>query len=300
MAAGYSRPRSRWFSAAVSGKGKARWGRVVADGWVCRKVDDILVFLMFRAKVANLICAGDVILGSNEVIIGEQSSPGLCDLKARLSEMVLMTKLSAEEKAQFRAKRYADDGVRALAVDGGVSSREVADAVKEKMDSAYAGIHVTDEGLATARGGSLEVLEFSVGVQSCGRRLWWHHRSKNVESVLAGRGQNVRRLRHWRSGTVQRELLKVVGGRMDSMAWLTRADSDGAGGVRGAGDFRRDLKISVVELFLELVLVLDYPMSKLIQWIKEMCRSWYVWDEVVVVLQRMSDLLAVMKKTAKV
>ena len=87
---------------------------------------------------------------------------------------------------------------------------------------------------------------------------------------------------------------------MDSMAWLTRADSDGAGGVRGAGDFRRDLKISVVELFLELVLVLDYPMSKLIQWVKGMCRSWYVWDEVVVVLQRMSDLLAVMKKTAKV
>ena len=33
-------------------------------------------------------------------------------------------------------------------------------------------------------------------------------------------------------------------------------------------------------------------MSKLIQWVKGMCRSWYVWDEVVVVLQRMSDLLA--------
>jgi hypothetical protein len=117
---------------------------------------------------------------------------------------------------------------------------------------------------------------------------------------LAGHGQNVRRLRHWRSGTVQRELLQVVGGRMDSMAWLTRADADGAGGVRGAGDFRRDVKIFVVELFLELVFVLDYPMSKLIQWVKGMCRSWYVWDEVVVVLQRMSDLLAVMKKIAKV
>ena len=87
---------------------------------------------------------------------------------------------------------------------------------------------------------------------------------------------------------------------MDSMAWLTRADADGAGGVRGAGNFRRDVKMSVVELFLELIFMLDYPMSKLIPWVKGMCRSWYVWDKVVDVLQRLSDLLAVMKKTTKV
>ena len=86
MTIGYQRPKTRWFTAPTAGKGKARWGRSAEQGWINRKVDDIVVFLEFRAAVANLFCVGDKILGSEEVIIGEQPSLGLCNLKARLCE----------------------------------------------------------------------------------------------------------------------------------------------------------------------------------------------------------------------
>ena len=235
IAIGYQRPKNRWFTAPMTGKGKARWGRSAEQGWVNRKVDDIVVLLEFRAAVANLFCVGDQILGSEEVIIGEQTSPGLCDLKARLSERKMRSTIPANQMAVYRAGRFADDGIRLSAVDGRsggtAASRALVEAVKVAMAAAYPGVEVTEEGRATAEGGEVELLEYKIGVQATGKQLWWHHKSKDIEQILGGGGQRFRRLRHWQSGTSGGSLLRAVKGRLDDMAMMTRADHSGSKGV---------------------------------------------------------------------
>ena len=120
--------------------------------------------------------------------------------------------------------------------------------------------------------------------------MWWHHKSKDIEQIPRGGGQRFRRLRHWQSGTSGRSLLQVVKGRLDDMAMMTRADHSGSEGVRGSGNLVKDLAVSVLELVVELVLELGYPIGRLVQMMKGLGRRWNVWSEMVMVLQRFRDL----------
>jgi hypothetical protein len=134
------------------------------------------------------------------------------------------------------------------------------------------------------------LLEYRFGVQADGQQLWWHHKSKNIEQILAGGGQRFKRLRHWQSGTSAINLLKVVKGRLEDVAMMTRADHSGSVGVRGAGNLVRDLALSVLEIVVELVVELGYPVGRLVQMMKGLGRKWYVWSEMVEVLQRFKAL----------
>ena len=161
--------------------------------------------------MASAFVVGDCGLESPEVVIGEPSSPPLCDLAAKMNEHKFLGSLSMEEKSVFRSKRYCDDGC-GVGVHDPCKPETLAllDGVVEKHNRAYPGIEVTHEGSADAVGGSIKMLEYVLGVVIGSGALTWYFNNKNAHSVFTSGTQKLSELRHWRSGTYSKKLLDVV------------------------------------------------------------------------------------------
>lgn len=292
---GVRRPKNTWFSALVNGKGKAVWGRKQEAGWVSRQLSDVVTYMQFRAEVANKFTVGDVVLGSEEVIIGEKTSPGMCNGSASLSEHKMCSAMSAAQRSVFGARRYVDDGIRVSVASK--ENVEVSDALEEEVSQVisqgYPGITVTEEGRAWPGVGYVDMLEYRLGVCASGDRLWWHHRSKNIDSLLSGLGQKFRKLRHWRSGSSTRSMVQTVRARMEDVFMMTRWDGGWQTGCRGSGVGPRDVTVSVVEMLIELMWELGYPSGQLVRMFRGMGMVFSFWNNMVPVVQmlrRMNDV----------
>jgi hypothetical protein len=296
VAEGCRKPRNQWISIPVNGRGtptgKAVWGRYLQEGWQCRQTQDMIEFLKFRAEVASSFCVGDTILESPEVIIGEPTSPALCDLAAKLREHDFLLTLTEEEHDCFCSKRYCDDGCDVVVYDcSDAASRARAESVMEKHKVAYPGITVTHEGRADENGGELKMLEYTIGVGTGGRSLTWHYNNKNADSVFEESKQRFLKLRNWRSGTNGRKLLEVVKSRLVAMQKMTRDLPGHTGGPRGSGDVMRDLRFTVWEFITEVHCCLQYPMRALLQCVKKIARHSSVWSIMLEDVLQIKDLL---------
>jgi hypothetical protein len=242
---GTKMPNNKWITIPKGKKEKAVWGKRSVAGAQFRRVADVVQYLKFRAEIASAFRVGNVILQGEEVIIGEKISPAICDLKAMLDEDKLMSELTRGQRMITRCRRYVDDGIRVIAVDGtpdrrGQKSIIRADNVGKQMAVAYSGIEVTNEGEATKEGGDLLFLEYKIGVSEDGKSVRWHHWNKNIECVIENGVQKFLKLKHWRSGTFKSKLLSVLRSRMDGIAVMTRRRLN-AVGERGLGDLNKDV-----------------------------------------------------------
>jgi hypothetical protein len=285
--AGFKVPVTAWMTIPRGSKSKALWGRRSMEGAQYRKTSDIVEYLDFRADIANAFQVGNVILQSEEVIIGEKISPGICELKVMLDEDELCLKLSENEMKIVRNKRYVDDGIRVIAVDSReVESEEKIAALGEKIAAAYSGIEVTSEGEATRSGGTVLFLELDIKVGQDGRTLQWHHHSKNIRHVADTGVQKFLKLKHWRSATFKNALMSTVRSRLCDIALLTR-EGEAVTVERGSGNLYRDVIQSTKELVMELHITLGYPMKALIALLMRMGRNSGLWNHVIWYIKKM-------------
>ena len=295
ITAGCRRPRNEWCSVPLRGKEVARWGKSNEKGWVSRKLRDVVHFLRFREEVANLFAVGDTILGAKEVIIGEGPSPELCNIGAKLCEYKLRQVVPGLGVV-CRAKRYVDDGIKMMAYkqqDGehpDVETMRLVDGVRDTIAAGYPGITVTDEGTADRDGGEIDFLEYTIGVCSGGRRLWWRFNNKNIETILSTGRQGFKRLMAWDCGANTRSLLQVVRTKLESIVAMTRMDKLWVGGPAGSGDIVRDVTVAVLEMCIELVWCLGYPVAKLYRLIQGMRLRSALWYRVKVELRWIQDM----------
>lgn len=288
-------PTNRWMTVPKGEKEKAVWGRRSIPGATYRRVSDVIEYLSFRAETANSFAVGDAILCGDEVIIGEKTSPAVCELKAQLDEDKLMDKMDDEAQQVFRATRYVDDGLRVVAIDKGKrreQSKQLAARVGDMISRAYSGIQVTEEGEATCKGETAKFLEYAVGVQECGDKLRWFHWSKNIGYVGETGRQKFKKLKHWRSGTTKTQLIGTLRTRLDDIAAMTRAE-DGVAETswRGSGCLQRDLQQSVGELVVEVYVTLGYRLREIVRLIKCMGRTSSMWAEAVSYVQSLKNKL---------
>jgi hypothetical protein len=285
-------PVNQWITVPRGVKAVALWGRRAIAGSQYRKVQDVVEYLRFRAEIANAFAVGDKILQGEEVIIGEKISPGICELKAMLDEDRLMKRLTDKQRSVVRCTRYVDDGVRVVAVDSRESecaSVELVDEIGELIAAAYPGIEVTKEGEANKDGEVVNFLEFLIGVSEDGRSLRWHHFNKNIQSVAKEGVQKFLKLKHWQSGTFNKQLLSTVRARLQDIVLMTRSGGNTAYEQRGCGCLSRDALQSVMELAAELYLTLGYPLRSLVGLIRGMGRINGLWADLLVGLQAMKS-----------